>query len=282
MKKNSIYQFLFIAFCSIALSTFHSGSTLARSTLLNIPDDYATIQSAINAASDGDTVYVAPGRYLENINFNGKAVTVASYFVTTADTSYISKTIIDGNKSGHVVEFSSGEDSTSVLKGITITNGSTFDASGRQINEEEFHNGGGGIFCLNSSPTLDNLIITDNKIYAEIYGLCIGGGIYCNNASPIIKNTLIQSNYVLDKGAGLYCIDHSSPILKNVNFRNHTHGSIYCNNNSNLLFDGGSVEDCRGSGIVCSFSNPVIKNVTFENISPTINGWISNAILCNN
>ena len=45
-------------------------------TTIHVPADVATIQGAIQSASNGDTILVAPGTYRENIDFLGKAITV--------------------------------------------------------------------------------------------------------------------------------------------------------------------------------------------------------------
>ncbi len=96
--------------------------------IINVPNDYSTIQEAINASADGDTVLVADGTYFENINFNGKAITLASHFLIDGNKTHIDNTIINGSKptqpdKGTVVQFDSGEDTTSVLYGFTITGG---------------------------------------------------------------------------------------------------------------------------------------------------------------
>ena len=42
-------------------------ATSAFAAIINVPDDFETIQGAIDEADDGDTVLVAPGEYVENI-----------------------------------------------------------------------------------------------------------------------------------------------------------------------------------------------------------------------
>jgi hypothetical protein len=66
----------------------------ARSSVLNVPESYPTIQSAIDSAGDGDTVMVAEGEYFEGIDFNGKKIVVGSNFILDQDTTWISRTII--------------------------------------------------------------------------------------------------------------------------------------------------------------------------------------------
>lgn len=139
---------------------------------IHVPADQPTIQSAINAASGGDTVLVAPGTYKENVNFSGKGITLKS-------SGGARVTIIDGGGIAPVLTFSSNETSSSVLIGFTLQNGtSTFNSQ----------YAGGGIFISFASPTIKNNIIQNNTACAG------GGGIEVYFGSPLIQGNTIKSN----------------------------------------------------------------------------------------
>lgn len=183
----------------------------------HVPADYPTIQAAINATINGDTVLVAPGTYYENINFRGKAITVASHFIYDHNPATIEATIIDGSypfhpDSGSVVTFVSGEGSNSILQGFTITGGT---GTSQWVPGKPQHLGG-GIYCSYSSPTIINNLITDNHI--PDYGiphLESGGGIGCIRCSPTIANNLILNNSCEDAGGIFFGADSSPKIINN-------------------------------------------------------------------
>ena len=166
--------------------------------IIHVPGDQPTIQDGIDAALFMDTILVADGHYIENIDFSGKPITVASEFIIDGDTNHINNTIIDGSQpanpdNGSVVYFQNYEDTTSVLYGFTITGG-----TGTLVPSDNIR-GGGGIYISNCGAKILHNYIIDNQVETNLYG--IGGGISIgdatnNNNYVVIRHNRISNNTV--------------------------------------------------------------------------------------
>ena len=76
-----MYSHLLLCLLSLIFFLF----SLLQAGIIYVPNDTTSIQGGIYLASDGDTVLVAEDTYYENINFRGKAITVASEFIMDGD-----------------------------------------------------------------------------------------------------------------------------------------------------------------------------------------------------
>ena len=260
---------------------------VAMADTIVVPDDYGKIQEAIDAAENGDTVLVAPGTYIENINFLGKAITVKS-----SDGSEV--TIIDGSSPsnpdiGSVVRFVNNEQPDSVLDGFTLRNGAGSTTSGPYP-----WSVGGGIWCNASSPTIKNNTITGNDIGRHPSAAAAGGGIYCQQGSPtIISNNITENTVTHDLwlgGGGIWC-EYSPATIESNHFSDNVcycgdtgqggGGGIGCkgappmiryNDFFNNAADG---KEAYGGGILVYYSSPYIMNNTFSGNSAKAGGGIA-------
>jgi len=195
--------------------TFIGGFVLGN--IIHVPENEPTIQAGIDAVSFGDTVLVSPGTYLENINFRGKNIVVASHYLLNEDPVYIESTIIDGSNpsdpdTASCVLIVSGEDTTAVLEGFTLTGG-----KGTKWTDEHGHGvyfEGGGILITLSSPTIKNNHIVRNEAIRHQSGIesAGGGGIRCGDGSPRILFNVIESNTGM-YGGGIV-MNYASGIIK--------------------------------------------------------------------
>ncbi len=204
---------------------------MAEGIEIYVPDHTATIQKAINKANSGDIIVVRPGRWMENIEFCGKNVTLRSELGPKV-------TIIDGGQKGSTVTFRRIEKFCFILEGFTITNGTGTDLKGTLS--------GGGILCRgHSKPTITGNIITKNSA-------AVGGGIACSDfATPTIMSNRIEDNFA-EQGGAIECYAGAAP---------HISGNAICGNEARLT--GGAIHCCSGG-------NPLIEYNTISSNKATL------------
>lgn len=141
---------------------------------LYVPQQYETIQGAIDAAVQLDTIIVSPGTYFENISFNAKLLTIRSIDPTNAE--IVEATTIDGsgNQSSPVVRYSGIEDTRAVLDGLTITGATSTGVLGT-------------IYGANAAPTIRRCRITAN-------GAGGGGAGACFRVHGVVSSCFVSDN----------------------------------------------------------------------------------------
>jgi photosystem II stability/assembly factor-like uncharacterized protein/nitrous oxidase accessory protein NosD len=105
----------------------HSPTIVATNTY-HVPDDFSTIQAAINAATDGDTILVAAGTYKENLSIT-EGITLAGGWNISFTSRSPGSSAIDGQRLGRAISITCASSSTVVtVDGFTVMNG---DATGQ-------------------------------------------------------------------------------------------------------------------------------------------------------
>ena len=244
-ERRNQKSWVVLAVLSVLIGT---GSAWAGE--LHVPSEYGTIQAAIDAAVNGDTVIVADGVYTgfgnRDIDFCGLAITVRSE-------NGPNNCIVDCNgtetETHHGFYFHNSEGTNSVLDGFTVTNGYAYH--------------GGGIRCEASSPTIRNCVLTKNTATA-------GGGFYCGHSVSNIIGCTITGN-VAREGGGMCAYE----CLEQFTLMN----CVFYGNSARYA---GGMDNCDSytALVNCTFS----KNTATHSVGGIGNGQptLTNCILWNN
>src|SRR3989344_1436273 len=238
-----------ISYAALIGGTITSMVLSASARTIFVPNDYASIQSAIASSTHEDEIVVSTGTYIENINISGKNIILRS--TNPQDQAVVSSTIIDGSAQAQTVTFGGTESASCELSGFTICNG---NAPNDVL--------GGGIVGNHTHATIQNNIIRNNVAN------WLGGGIgFCDG---IIQNNVIENNRSLDNGGrGGGLVACQGTIQNNlILFNSATRGGggfHYCNGiiQNNTIW-GNSAGEYGGAFDSC---NPIIlrNNIIWNN-----------------
>ncbi len=233
----------------VLLAVVLGGTSGVVADTIHVPEDYPTIQAAILAALEGDEIIVAPGTYNEAIFFNGHNIILRSESgpeVTTIDATGLENS---------VVRLVTREGPSTVIDGFTITGGVAAQ--------------GGGIYCLDSNPTINNCIIRNNIAsngsggglwvsvqseellitqtrFVENSATLHGGGVAAGVGPLTFRFCLFQDNFAVKKGGGLLASGSVSLV------------------NCSIIANGVSLETGTAGG---AWLNGSVGNVTITNCS---------------
>ncbi|MEM9065835.1 MAG: choice-of-anchor Q domain-containing protein [Planctomycetota bacterium] len=224
---------------------FVSGA--ACGDVIGVPGDFATIQAAIDSASDGDVIEIAPGTYHEVLDTKGLAIELRSTG-SAADTIIDAGPLpIDPTIGKAVIRCVSGEGRDTVIRGLTITGGTGEGAS------PTF---GGGLYLGFGAPTVIDCVIVGNSA-DQGAGALVLGTIF---ESVLIDSCRFVNNHASFVGGGIQASGHNGTLeIRDSVFESNTAGDSGGGASLGLADVNGSVflgnSAAAGGGVVTSLSS---------------------------
>ncbi|MFN5008829.1 MAG: lectin-like protein, partial [Bacteroidota bacterium] len=210
MRKILALAFVLIAFSQVSFA----GKIYVRKTN-NTADStpsaltYSTIQAALAAIPNGDTLIIYDGTYPEKINFNQsgsiKRIVIGSRYLINGDKSHISKTIIDAadisqsNEWADAIiaayDYRANRNDAQII-GITLTGAKRFGLymAGGTIRACIFKDNGlgyGYTFMRIANTLIDSCTFDGNKSYNLVEATDFSGA---SNKKTIIRNSVFKNN----------------------------------------------------------------------------------------
>jgi hypothetical protein len=187
----------------------------AMAGILNVPSTYGTIQTALNAAANGDVILVGPGVYTQNLTFGNKQVALRSTAGPASTIIHVAGGVgvqLGGNSeltgftiTGAVSDFGAG----AVVSGIgTLIKGNVFDG-----NVQTSGGLGAAIGGNSASPIIDGNTFRNNSSDFQFLSGVVS---FINSSSPLIENNIFEDNP--SRGVNLTLPEGNNPRVINNTF----------------------------------------------------------------
>jgi len=234
MRRKLIACLVGILFFAVVFIPYISGHVVESNKTIIVPDDYPTIQEAINHASSGDTIFVRSGVYNENLVIS-KSLDITGENRET--------TIIDGS-------YKVNQSVVTIYYKSVYISGFTIRSNNKNI----------GISC--NRPGLDGIFghtITNNIITNNVAGIVVSA-LYAEKS--LISNNIITNNSML----GINILHVCDNIVSNNIVKNNGEGIICVSSVSNKISGNEiSSNEMTGIGLAGSFNNAVFDNTIMNN-----------------
>jgi predicted outer membrane repeat protein len=222
-------------------------TTVAFATVFDVPTKtYPTIQSAVNAAVDGDEIIIHPGTYTSTADPADPIIDLSNKALWLRGSGGPDVTIIDGEGLRQAIDCSSNNNTfVTTIEGLTITN---------CYNEGD----GGGISSYGRNLTITNCKLTNNEVLSNGGISGQGGGIYTSNGDIVnISDCTFDGNtssgYSGGDGGGLAILYSDEVNITNTTFNNNSTDGNYSS----------------GAGLYCytydTFLDLTVTNCDFTN-----------------
>ncbi|MEM3578286.1 MAG: NosD domain-containing protein [Candidatus Bathyarchaeia archaeon] len=239
MKRNAMATMLLsLLLFSLLSLTFNIHLAKTEPVTIIVPDNYPTIQEAINAANTGDTILVLEGTYIENVIVN-KTVTLIG--------ENLQNTIIDGNATRTVIQVTADNVS---ISGFTIKN-------------SKYAWPEGGLLMTNvSNCNVSNIIITNNWV-----------GLWLEDSS----NNDMSNIKIMNNRYASWLVRSHHNTLKNTAIANNTKYGLWLedslsNNLSKIIITNNEV----GIQLEEAYNNTIYCNALINNTYQVFNLWSTN------
>jgi parallel beta-helix repeat protein len=233
MKRRMVSAMTLMLLLTSMLMLAFNIQTVKGGTI-TVPDDYPTIQDAVNAASENDTVFVRNGTYYENVVVNKTMSLVGENAQST---------VIDRGGSGNVVNIS---------------------ANGVNVSGFTIRNSGGPL--LRAGITLESVShcnIAGNNITANNYGVYL----YYSSNNTVSGNNITNNNLY-----GIWVGDSSNNSISGNNITSNNGDGIQLSYSSNNSISGNNITSNNGDGILVhgsddlpSSDNSIVGNIIKDN-----------------
>ena len=246
---------LFLLVIGMLAFAFRIQLTMSSPATMAVPDDYPTIQAAINAASDGDTVFVRNGTYYENVIVNKTLSLVGESMQNTIiDGGSLVKdvvTITVDNVSLTAFTIQNGGDGS--LAKVTLDGASHCSITRNYITNTATHtNWGVRLYDFSNYNS-----VSLNTIANQTCGIHIE---HSSNYNSITGNTVTNNT---DHGIYLYSSSYNT--MSGNTIAGNKWGVYPENSNNNYFFGNNVTQNSYGAWIRQSSGNRLYHNKFIDN-----------------